>query len=328
MAELDYEYLDRLLKKAKEDDSDALAELYAATYRKQYRYACQYIEDPFLAQDILQDVYICAFENIESLDDSRCLVSWLEEINGRICHEASLQDHVSSQSRRSRIPDLEPQAAGELLNHVFARRYMEPSTIPVEILESWENYKKPGFRWEKAAACIFLILLLLLPFLFLKPSIVAERKNVDSASNALYDIRIQSLLPVRSVSATLDNSTPVPLRKSGFKKYTAEIISNGKLKIKAVSMNGQTTVKTYTVSHLDMDKPEFIKSYTQDDLIYLVVQDTYSGIDYGNIRGLKPESYDIEEGIITFRIPKTPTSVIIPDHAGNELKLLVSPIEE
>ncbi|MFR5582888.1 MAG: hypothetical protein ACLTLQ_02775 [[Clostridium] scindens] len=47
MAELDYEYLDRLLKKAKEDDSDALAELYAATYRKQYRYACQYIEDLF-----------------------------------------------------------------------------------------------------------------------------------------------------------------------------------------------------------------------------------------------------------------------------------------
>ena len=67
MAELDYEYLDRLLKKAKEDDSDALAELYAATYRKQYRYACQYIEDPFLAQDILLDVYICAFENIESV---------------------------------------------------------------------------------------------------------------------------------------------------------------------------------------------------------------------------------------------------------------------
>ena len=59
-----------------------------------------------------------------------------------------------------------------------------------------------------------------------------------------------------------------------------------------------------------------------------MVQDTYSGIDYGNIRGLKPESYDIEEGIITFRIPETPTSVIIPDHAGNELKLLVSPIEE
>lgn len=80
MAELDYEYLDRLLKKAKEDDSDALAELYAATYRKQYRYACQYIEDPFLAQDILRDVYICAFENIESLDDSRCLAS---------CREAS-----------------------------------------------------------------------------------------------------------------------------------------------------------------------------------------------------------------------------------------------
>lgn len=328
MAELDYEYLDRLLKKAKENDSDALAELYTATYRKQYRYACQYIKDPFLAQAILKDVYTCAFENIESLDDSRRLASWLEEINYRICHEASMQDHVPSHFFRAKIPDLEPQAAGELLNHIFARRDMEPATIPVEILESWENYKKPGFIWEKAAACIFLLLLLLLPCLFLKPSIVAERTNVNSASNALYVIRIQSLLPVRSVNATLDNSTPVHLRKSGSKEYTAEIISNGKLKIKAVSMNGQTAVKTYTVTHLDMDKPVFIKSYTKDDLIYLVVQDTYSGIDYGNIRGLKPVSYDIEEGIITFRIPKTPTSVIIPDHAGNELKLLVSPIEE
>lgn len=27
------------------------------------------------------------------------------------------------------------QAAGELLNHIFARRDMEPATIPVEILE-------------------------------------------------------------------------------------------------------------------------------------------------------------------------------------------------
>ena len=113
MAELDYEYLDRLLKKAKENDSDALAELYAATYRKQYRYACQYIKDPFLAQAILKDVYTCAFENIELLDDSRRLASWLEEINYRICHEASMQDHVPSHFLRAKIPDLEPQAAGE-----------------------------------------------------------------------------------------------------------------------------------------------------------------------------------------------------------------------
>ena len=86
--------------------------------------------------------------------------------------------------------------------------------------------------------------------------------------------------------------------------------------------------RTYTVSHLDIDKPVFIKSYTKDGLVYLVVQDTYSGIDYENIRGLRPESYDIEEGVITFKIPETSTSVTIPDHAGNELKLLISPTEE
>ena len=226
MAELDYEYLDRLLKKAKEDDSDALAELYAATYRKQYRYACQYIEDPFLAQDILQDVYICAFENIESLDDSRCLVSWLEEINGRICMRLPCRIMFP---RNHAGPGFQ----------IWSRRLQENCSIMFLPDVIW-NLPQSLWRFLNLGRIIKSLDLdgrscrLYIPdtssasaFLFLKPSIVAERKNVDSASNALYDIRIQSLLPVRSVSATLDNSTPVPLRKSGFKKYTAEIIPMG-----------------------------------------------------------------------------------------------------
>ena len=56
--ELDYDYIAKLVRKTQEGDSDAFAELYTATYQSQYRFAYQYVKDPYLAQDILQEVYI------------------------------------------------------------------------------------------------------------------------------------------------------------------------------------------------------------------------------------------------------------------------------
>lgn len=55
--ELDYDYLAKLVERTQMGDSDAFAELYTATYQKQYRFAYQYTKDSYLAQDILQDVY-------------------------------------------------------------------------------------------------------------------------------------------------------------------------------------------------------------------------------------------------------------------------------
>lgn len=52
--ELDYDYIAKLVRKTQEGDSDAFAELYTATYQSQYRFAYQYVKDPYLAQDILQ----------------------------------------------------------------------------------------------------------------------------------------------------------------------------------------------------------------------------------------------------------------------------------
>ena len=37
--ELDYEYLAQLVRETQKGDSDAFAELYTATYQKQYRFA-------------------------------------------------------------------------------------------------------------------------------------------------------------------------------------------------------------------------------------------------------------------------------------------------
>lgn len=89
MEQLDYDYLAKLVKKTKEGDSNAFAELYTATYKNQYRFAYQYVKDSYLAQDILQDLYIVVLKNIQSLKNPRFFVSWLHQICFRLCFDAA-----------------------------------------------------------------------------------------------------------------------------------------------------------------------------------------------------------------------------------------------
>lgn len=85
MVVLDYNYLADLVVSAQNGDSDAFAELYAATYQKQYNFAYSYLKDEFLAQDALQEIYITALRNLSKLRDPMLLIAWLNQINFRIC---------------------------------------------------------------------------------------------------------------------------------------------------------------------------------------------------------------------------------------------------
>ena len=85
MTELDYKYLAELVLRAQEGDSDSFAELYVATYQQQYRFSYRYLQDEFLAQDALQETYILALKNLTTLRDPHVFVSWLNQINMRVC---------------------------------------------------------------------------------------------------------------------------------------------------------------------------------------------------------------------------------------------------
>ena len=85
MADLDYQYLAKIVIRAQSGDSDAFAELYAATYQQQYRFAYKYLRDEFLAQDAIQETYILALKNISTLRDPLVFVSWLNQISMRVC---------------------------------------------------------------------------------------------------------------------------------------------------------------------------------------------------------------------------------------------------
>lgn len=87
MPALDYSYMAELVVNAQGGDSDAFAELYAATYQKQYQFAYSYLKDEYLAQDALQETYIIALKELSKLKDPMLLIAWLNQINFRICFQ-------------------------------------------------------------------------------------------------------------------------------------------------------------------------------------------------------------------------------------------------
>ncbi len=87
MDELDYQYLAILVTKAKQGDSDAFAEIYAITYRKQYHFARHYLRDEFLAQDAVQEAYIHALKHIGDVRDPSLFLAWLNQITFRVCFD-------------------------------------------------------------------------------------------------------------------------------------------------------------------------------------------------------------------------------------------------
>lgn len=87
MSALDYNYIAELVVNAQGGDSDAFAELYAATYQKQYQFAYSYLKDEYLAQDALQETYIIALKELSRLKDPMLLIAWLNQINFRVCFQ-------------------------------------------------------------------------------------------------------------------------------------------------------------------------------------------------------------------------------------------------
>lgn len=121
--ELDYNYIAKLVRKTQEGDSDAFAELYTATYQSQYRFAYQYVKDPYLAQDILQEVYILVLKNLDTLKNPRLFVSWLHQITFRICFD-------TWQKRKRQEQELDYISSGQTSD--FSESFSDIMTNPEE----------------------------------------------------------------------------------------------------------------------------------------------------------------------------------------------------
>lgn len=117
MKELNVQYLAGLVIRAKQNDSDSFAELYALTYNKVYNYARHYLRDDYLAQDAMQEVYISALKNLNKLNDPTLFLAWLNRISFHVCYDISQKlgqgNHVIDNEILEIIQDEHPEANPE-----------------------------------------------------------------------------------------------------------------------------------------------------------------------------------------------------------------------
>ena len=151
MVVLDYNYLADLVINAQNGNSDAFAELYAATYQKQYHFAFSYLKDEYLAQDALQETYILALRNLSKLRDPMLLIAWLNQINFRVCfhlhkkqerYNAELIGFDCSDSETSPAQNTPPQSemtvssAEELIVQVDSQKFLMKQILNLPFTES------------------------------------------------------------------------------------------------------------------------------------------------------------------------------------------------
>ncbi len=151
--ELDYQYLAQLVIRAQDGDSNAFAELYAATYQQQYRYAYKYLHDAELAKDALQETFIQALKNIRKLKNPELFIAWLNRINFHTCYDMrksrhdDLQDNYSedhleklhSQHGRAEEEVVEIDSKQYILDRVMSLPLSESQVILMKYYQNLTN---------------------------------------------------------------------------------------------------------------------------------------------------------------------------------------------
>ncbi|MCM1246386.1 MAG: RNA polymerase sigma factor [Roseburia sp.] len=77
--------LSTLVAEAKKGDAHAFAALYETIYKELYRFAYCTLKDPHLAEDVVSDSVLCAYENIHKLRKNESFRSWIFQITANEC---------------------------------------------------------------------------------------------------------------------------------------------------------------------------------------------------------------------------------------------------
>lgn len=229
--------------------------------------------------------------------------------------------------KKETVPVLSEQLADRMLSNIFEVSQAEPPTIPLKTLISYSRYRRERFSFQKVLLVIILLLFCLLPFLFLSPKIQLEAETEVPAYLPSYQITVDSLLPIRSVYAEVDGQRLLVTAAENH-SYTIEPRANGTLSVTVTLVTNQYQTVTTEISSIDVTAPT-CTSYTQGDgVVTLTLEDTDSGVDYGNITALdtdgsavSPLSVNEAEQTAIFAAPSEALEVYVPDLAGNTLHL-------
>jgi hypothetical protein len=217
--------------------------------------------------------------------------------------------------------------AEAILRLVFIDCGEPPDTTPMEELTSYSLYRKESFRLQRAVLLAALIMFVLVPAFFVQPSFQTSYSPKGERGLPVYTIKVNSILPVKRVVAILGNYR-LPVYEVNGHEYTIEPTQNGSVDLTVELFSGQTVSGQLDVKNADVVTPQLLNFTHKDGKYELYLADDGVGVDYEGIYASKesgeiiyPESYDRQEGTVTFGEEVSGARVCIPDYFKNVLKI-------
>lgn len=142
MSKLNYRYIAELVRQAQAGDSNAFAELFAATHQKQYAFARNFLGDEQQARRALQDAYVYALKNLFQLRETALVVVWLNQAVLRAClrierverQYARAQDGAEDGREISEARILQTSAGQHSVRQIMTLPCSESQTILLRLL--------------------------------------------------------------------------------------------------------------------------------------------------------------------------------------------------
>lgn len=231
---------------------------------------------------------------------------------------------------KTKVPELDVNLADQMLQNIFEISQVTPSSIPLDVLISYSNYRKERFAFQKFVLAAIIILFSLVPFLFVYPEFEIVQSTDSTQYPPVYEFSLDTDFPIKSVSATL-NRTPISVSQTGKKSFSLEPTENGILSVSVTLMNNQVHTAITSIDALDTKPPIYHSNSIHSGTIYLYVSDELSGVDYENVTAkdsegneVSPLGYNETNEYLVFDYPDSTLDVYVPDFAGNTLHLVLN----
>ena len=225
---------------------------------------------------------------------------------------------------------LSDDTAQKLLANVFDACEREHNVIPLKKLQTYCEYRRERYTFQKTLLMIILVIFAMLPLCFICPSFTITDITQKGQKQPVYQINVTGGLPVSLVAASIDGHA-LHVTETGDRVFEVEPTQNGTMKVKVSLANRQYAVGELEITNVDLDRPELISQEKVGDELHLYVKDEGLGVDWDGIEGItitgaviKPLSYDKDNGLVIFEFPKGDLNIYIPDLKGNTLQILLT----
>lgn len=142
---LDLNYIADLFEQARKGDSNAFAEFYAATFQKEYAFACRYLQKEYLAKEALRNTYLRALTEIGKISNGDLILAWLTELNIRECFALQQKHSLYQQSTSGTVTE-DPESAeiviegvSYTMRRIFSLPFTESQAIILKYVCGMKN---------------------------------------------------------------------------------------------------------------------------------------------------------------------------------------------